>query len=410
MVRDFSQQVKERLFRQIDAVNNDTFCFLTDRVGDLISKFGYWIGLLNIEDYTNRISVYHRKILDMNNTTKSQIEEIFSNVYAIDLEFADKIRVLADKQEERTSKINVLAEMINPSFSIAPAAQIKEKCRDINKKIKAADKQIAASYNAELKYAEKRAAWESVKGAGSNILSLAGEICGFTAEVASGKFVSAATSGWGIINSVFAVGWDLAALGALGIGIGVGASYGKGKNEVEEQLLGAAEDFTTKTGLTDAIDTYGGYWKWLGGVSGTIDNAVAVYDVYKGASSIVDTVSDGIKGKLNWIEQGFGEAGVDVTVTKKGIKFVDIPDRLKNTDGSLSKKELMELNRIYKKAKTRGSIYSNIKTAFNYGEAAFNKDKSVGEELFKNSTVGGFLTKTYDTGEDVLDSVIIDVY
>ena len=50
MVRDYTEETKERLLKQIDEVNNETWCWLTDGLGDFFTSAGKWLGILNLRD------------------------------------------------------------------------------------------------------------------------------------------------------------------------------------------------------------------------------------------------------------------------------------------------------------------------------------------------------------------------
>ena len=77
MYRDFSNNSKIRMLGLVTEVENDKISDFTDWVGDRWYDFESWIGQLNIKNYLNNVNIYHKKVIDKNNTTKDTIEKIF---------------------------------------------------------------------------------------------------------------------------------------------------------------------------------------------------------------------------------------------------------------------------------------------------------------------------------------------
>ena len=87
MVRDFSEQAKQKMLGLIDEIENENEDFWSDLVGDLWNYFQTWIGLLNIKRYADNIPAYHRKVFDMRNTSKAKIDNIFTDVANVDSQY-----------------------------------------------------------------------------------------------------------------------------------------------------------------------------------------------------------------------------------------------------------------------------------------------------------------------------------
>ena len=84
MIRDFSQDAKSELETLVKQVEDEKLCDFTDWIGDRWLDFESWIGLLNVKRYIDDINAYHKKVIDKNNTTLSDIERIFNAAYAVD--------------------------------------------------------------------------------------------------------------------------------------------------------------------------------------------------------------------------------------------------------------------------------------------------------------------------------------
>ena len=253
MIRDFSEDRKEKLKKQIDEINSETLCWLTDGLGDLGTRFSRWIGILDINNYMDNISAYHKKMLDMNDMTKKEIDQIFEEVYSVDSEFKKKFGEVSSMLDTWIDNVHILRDQINPGFSIAPAASIRKDCKEINKKLETARGEIAETYDKELTYSEKRAALEAAKGSVSALGEFAGNILAMPGKmisgVLSGDYAEIVSAEWDLINSMFSFGQKAAAFTAVGLGIGIGSLSGKNKNKVREKALEESESLNSRDGL-----------------------------------------------------------------------------------------------------------------------------------------------------------------
>lgn len=75
----------------INEINNEQWFEWTDAIGDMIYRFEEFIGKLNIDNYRNNIDTYHKCILDKNDTTISQLKEIFNAVWSVDESYRNKV-------------------------------------------------------------------------------------------------------------------------------------------------------------------------------------------------------------------------------------------------------------------------------------------------------------------------------
>ena len=241
MIRDFSEERKEKLKKQIDEINSETLCWLTDGLGDLGTRFSRWIGILDINNYMDNIGAYHKKMLDMNNMTKKEIDQIFEDVYSVDSKYKEQFEEAVSGLDSWISKVHILRDQINPGFSITSASGIRKSCKEINKEIEAVRGKMAETYEKELTYSEKRAAMEALKGGVSALGEFAGNILAMPGKmissVLSGNPAGVLSAEWDLINSVFSTGQKGAALFAVGLGLGIGSMSGKNKNKVREKAL-----------------------------------------------------------------------------------------------------------------------------------------------------------------------------
>ncbi len=115
MIRDFSAESKENLKSIIKQVEDEELCDFTDWLGDRWLDFEAWIGQLNIKNYADDVSKYHKKVLDKNNTTLENLEKIFEEVYSVDNKYKRKIQDSIDTCRAFNSLISELSNIILPS-------------------------------------------------------------------------------------------------------------------------------------------------------------------------------------------------------------------------------------------------------------------------------------------------------
>ncbi|MCI5874038.1 MAG: hypothetical protein MR012_10250 [Roseburia sp.] len=115
MVRDFSENAKNTLYEQIDSVTPQNMMEgVADFFGDLDYQVRGWLGELCIENYVNNVDEYHKLILDENNTTKQQIDTVFSDVSEVEHIYAGRLQALQEQLVKNTSYFERLSRMIAP--------------------------------------------------------------------------------------------------------------------------------------------------------------------------------------------------------------------------------------------------------------------------------------------------------
>lgn len=118
MERDFSEASKQRLIGLVDEVENDKWCDFTDFVGDRWYDFESWIGQLNLKNYLNNVNDYHKKVIDKNNTSKSEIEGIFTEVNAVSDRYKVRFAAMLSQLKTYRSMISSLSDTVNPAHGM----------------------------------------------------------------------------------------------------------------------------------------------------------------------------------------------------------------------------------------------------------------------------------------------------
>lgn len=130
MKRDFSESARQELLSLVTEVENDKWCDFTDWMGDRWYDFEGWIGQLDVRDYINNVNNYHKKVIDKNNTTSTDIENIFQNVNDVsDLYKSRFIALLADLKEFNRM-IKLLSTVVNPNNGKFNSEYVGNKVRD----------------------------------------------------------------------------------------------------------------------------------------------------------------------------------------------------------------------------------------------------------------------------------------
>jgi hypothetical protein len=113
--REFSEETRQELYNTIDEINDEEWCGFTDWLGDRWYDFQDWVGWLDIQDYTDKIDEYHKKILDKNDTAKEDIDKIFEDVQYVEESYKSIFQSLIETVKEQKNFIDRMSEVIDPA-------------------------------------------------------------------------------------------------------------------------------------------------------------------------------------------------------------------------------------------------------------------------------------------------------
>lgn len=376
--RDYRDEVYNRLCEQIDQINSETFNPVADFLGDSALTLGKWAGILKLDENVKDTKEYHKHVLDMNNTTKKQLKNIFKKVKEIDNSFSKDIAAVNSRQQTYFNKIKNLHAMITPSGEIKSAEYIRTHCEPYNKQLTAADKKIQPKYVEQLKYAMKREAIEGAKGTIGGIVKVAADIVIMPASwikaYATGGFIGFAKEWtfdtWGLINDFYSTVGN--GSGLLGLGVG-GVAYSITKNpRMLRTGLDHAEDMTGAGGLYDALEA----------------------DEKANGKSVVTTY---MKKGAKFMDH------LDTTVSLAS----DGKDLLKNPKGVILPKNPMKHSILHKADMTQEAQknYKRIQNFYNKFEKEANIAKttkmvySYAEDIYNLGVPGGGVKETLDSSK-----------
>lgn len=219
MRRDYTQATKQRLLQQINEIEKEHQGSFLDRITDMFSWIGKTIHIINLADDMSNVKSYQRTILDMTNTTRTQLNAIFEKVYNDDKSYSNKINDLGERQRIYNEKIVAMRGYINPNFQIASASDIKNGMKEYNKQLKELDGRIEKAYSKELNFQAgelaKKGAVNLLKGLVSIVTDVLSAPIRMVKAVATGNPISLLTIVTDLILDVFKVGSGLASVLAI---------------------------------------------------------------------------------------------------------------------------------------------------------------------------------------------------
>lgn len=344
MVRDYTDATKKRLLKQIQEIENEKWCGVTDFIGDVVTKVGKWTGLVSVKDDMSNIKSYHKKVLDSYNTTKGELNRIFKEVYEVDDDYKPKFEALTTRQSTYNNKIQILANMLQPNFSIPSAANIKSQLADINKELKAADKKINKTYKSELDFAAKEAAKNSAWGFFKGIVNVGVDIIAMPLTMAknifTGNWAGIVADVWRLIGDTLSVAGNLS--GTLTIfTLAFGSTYNK------EYWLKETEKYAGAKNMTDLLKADGAP-DWLLKFSGGLDTAADLVNIVSDIKNFFKKPSSAI------FDYKFG------FTSYKTVKKADMTKKYAN--------EYRKWQKLYRDLYNYYdiSLVKNVKTIFNY--------------------------------------------
>lgn len=388
MTRYFTQAKLEELLTEIESINKSNWSWFTDLIGDAALHLGKCIKFVSLDDDMSNIKSYHRKVLDMNDTTKAELKAIFDAVKAVDLDCANQVDRLVQPSKCYIAKINQLSEMINPGFSIAPAAEIAAAMTVFNSALAADGATINDLYLKEVNYALKKDALKATKGlVGSliegtvNLLTMPVKM---VKNIATLNFGGIATDTYSLINSMFSVGDNLAGLTALGM------TFLTKDPSRKDDALALAEPHIGTEGLSDVLKNEFGENSVVYKISKGVDTASKTYSFFDSAHDLFDDPKNWVTGKT-----GF----------KSKMGELKLPEgAIYNADGIAA-----TYQKLYKDL---GSYYhyvtfSNIKTANKYLSNFWKLTDGDGGDVFGglSNTYFSEASDAYKTGKDFIDLV-----
>ena len=113
MIRDFSEEKKEELYKALEVIDIKEWKPFMTWCGGRAGEFGVWADRLGISAYTGRIDNYQNRVLDTNDSTRNQIDIIFENVVEVDHRYSEIFRRLAEVVKEQIAQVQTMTYVMN---------------------------------------------------------------------------------------------------------------------------------------------------------------------------------------------------------------------------------------------------------------------------------------------------------
>lgn len=73
--RDFTRETYEILIKEIEKIDSENWSKVTDFIGDIFLRIGKFTHFISLDEEMQNVREYQKSVLDMNNTTKSQLKK-----------------------------------------------------------------------------------------------------------------------------------------------------------------------------------------------------------------------------------------------------------------------------------------------------------------------------------------------
>lgn len=395
MVRDFTDEAKEKLLSQISDIELQDWSWFTDCIGDMSLHILKWIGILSLQDDMSNVEEYHKAILDMNNTKCSDIENIFENVYTEENSVARQLEEVKEKLQLMADNMQKLADGISSGFVSADASSIQKIGTELRADLKNVNATLAEWQEKEeveaLTFLTKENVWKVVKYSLKALVDIAAMPIKLVAALKKGPVNFGAAfvaEGWDLINNTFAVGEAASVVAVSLIGLGIGAVGG---SEARSNAYRNAKYYDQNESLTDIWENEAKnqpnskVYEFLSKRAKNLDDISETYDIL---DSILDTLH---------LEENSGEDWKDKVESSKKILGFDLEEK----DGI----SWEDYNRIYKKSKREWKKFNIVYKEMEESEQKIKNIKNV-FELLNGTREDGILKSIFDkteVGEHVSD-------
>ena len=132
MVREFTEEARNRLINQIGEIQTEDWWWFADVFQDMLLQIEKWLGILSLNDDMSNVEAYHKSILDMSDYKEQDIQEIFTAVSNTEMYFAQELT----KSEERLLVLKQALGQMADAVEFGGSAQTSTKFDTIRKNLK----------------------------------------------------------------------------------------------------------------------------------------------------------------------------------------------------------------------------------------------------------------------------------
>lgn len=112
MVRDFSKAKKDELYRALELIDDREWKPFMAWCGGRTAEFGEWAERLSISTYTRQVDNYQNRVLEVNDSTRNQIDITFEGVAETDRRYAQIFQGHAETVREQIRRVQTMLQVM----------------------------------------------------------------------------------------------------------------------------------------------------------------------------------------------------------------------------------------------------------------------------------------------------------
>lgn len=112
MIRVFSEEKREELYEALDEIDLKDWKSFKEWCGSRINGFGNWMEKLDIQRYMSEVDAYQNRILNVNNSTRRQIDIVFANVAEVDRRYAQIFREYEEVIKKKLAQVQAMIDVM----------------------------------------------------------------------------------------------------------------------------------------------------------------------------------------------------------------------------------------------------------------------------------------------------------
>ena len=112
MIRDFSKAKKEELYRALELIDDREWKPFMAWCGGRTAEFGEWAERLSISTYTRQVDNYQNRVLEVNDSTRNQIDITFESVAETDRRYAEIFQGHAETVREQIRRVQTMLQVM----------------------------------------------------------------------------------------------------------------------------------------------------------------------------------------------------------------------------------------------------------------------------------------------------------
>lgn len=279
MERKFTSEVYNEYVNTIKNIDQNE-CGFIDFFTDIGKWFSELIGILDIENYLDNISTYHKIVLDQHNISITELNQIFLAVQTADFNRCKNLDQLLELTTQHSKSLDSLTELLAPGAAFTATA-VTSAGAAIEERIAQSCEQVDRIICDTVRQREIDLVIDSAKEWVGNTLSFAGGVVATVGYACSGNMLKAANSLRKTTNSLTAGLCDLGAMAHVGIGYGYSKITGDSTSRIK--MVEDGQKFNEIEDLADYFEYYGFNEKLVNGLR-AVDFLGDSYSLFSGFS------------------------------------------------------------------------------------------------------------------------------